>query len=106
MVEAESLEACLEGVEGRLRVALRTRELAGDEVVLAGKPGGGERLAHLALVAVRGRGVEVAVADLERLLDHAAGFPGRHLKEGQSELGDLDAIVKANDRGPYLGRRS
>ena len=104
VVEPEPLEARLEGVEGRLRIALKIRELAGDEVVLAGKAGGHERLAHLPLVAVRGCGVEMAVTGLERLLDDAPGLRGRHLEESQPELRNLDAIVKGNSGGLCLGR--
>ena len=93
MVEAEPLEARLEGVEGRLGVGLEVRELAGYEVVLAGKSGGDQRLADLPLVAVRGRGVEMAIAGLERLLRRRPGYPRRHLEEGQPELWNLDAVA-------------
>ena len=104
MIEAKPLEARLEGVEGRLRVALKIRKLAGYEVVLAGKTGGRERLAHLPLVAVRGRGVEMAIAGLERLLNHVPGLLGRHLEESQPKLRDLDAIMETNGGSRYLGR--
>ena len=61
------------------------------------------RLADLALVAVRGRGVDVAVAGAQRRLDASAVVVGRGLEDAEPEGRHLDAVVQG-DRGGH--RRS
>ena len=105
VVEPESLEARLEGGQGRVVALLRVPQLGGDEDVLAGQARGGERRADAGLVAVGGGGVDVAVAGVKRLLDDPLGVLGRDLEDAEPELGNLDAIVERESGNRQLGHR-
>ena len=56
-----------------------------------------DRLADAQLVAVRGCGVDVPVADLEGVADDPIGLLGVDLEdsEAQGAFGDLQAVVEA-----------
>ena len=103
VVEAEPAEARLEGRQRRLVALLGVPQLGGDEEVLAGESRGGDRRADALLVAVGGGGVDMAVAGVERLLDHLLGVLGRHLEDAEAELGDLDAVVEGEAGDRQLG---
>ncbi len=105
MVEAEPVEAGIEGGQGRVEALLRVPELGGDEELLAGDARGGDRGADAFLVAVGGGGVDVAVADVERPLDHLLGVLGRDLEDAEPELGDLDAVVEGEAGNRQLGHQ-
>ena len=53
-----------------------------------------DRLADLALVAVSGRGVDVAVSDVKCGADGVPGLVGRGLEDAEAEGGHLDAVVQ------------
>ena len=61
-------------------------------------PGGGDRRPDARLVAVGGGGVDVPVADRQRLLDRLLRLLGRDLEDAEPELGDLDAVVQSIER--------
>jgi hypothetical protein len=95
-VEAEPLEAAVEGGQGGVVALLGVPQLGGDEDLVAGQPGGGDGGAHTGLVAVRGGGVDVAVAGLERLLDHLLRLLRRHLEDAEAQLRDLHAVMQGD----------
>jgi hypothetical protein len=89
-VHAEPVEARAQGV-ARLVVAVVVVEaLRGHEDLVAREARGAHRGAHAGLVAVRGRGVDVAVSGLQRAGDHVGGLLGRHLEDPEAELGDVE----------------
>ena len=69
-------------------------DLGLEEDVGAVEAGGADRVADLALVAVGGGGVDVAVAGVERGADGVAGLVGRRLEDAEAEGGQLDAVVE------------
>jgi hypothetical protein len=71
LVDAEPPQA---GLQLTLGVPAAGAELGGQEHVLAGHPGGAQRLADAALVAVGLGGVDVPVARLQRPADGAPGL--------------------------------
>ena len=78
---------------GRRRTGRATASWSG--TARCGHAGGGERLADLGLVLVRLRGVDVAVADLERIGDRLLAVAAEDLPGPESELGD---------GGPWISR--
>jgi hypothetical protein len=77
------------------RREMRRPDLRGDENVVAFEAGGARPLAHVALVVIHLRGVDVAVAEPQRLLDDArAGaalqFPGAQPEERNAGAMRLD----------------
>src|SRR5215470_10910503 len=67
-------------------------DLGGDEHLLASDAGAAHGLADLALVVVHRRGIDVAIAEAQRLLDDAlAGAPAQ-LPGPQSESGNARTI--------------
>ena len=74
---------------------------------LRGDAGGGDRLADLGLVVVGLRGVDVPVADLERVVDRLLAVAAEDLPGPEAELGDgraldLEGAHGGVDRG-HLG---
>ena len=69
--------------------------LGRDEDVLPVQAGLGDRLADRALVAVRRRGVDMAVADLERGRDGGPGLVLGHQEDAEADLRDLRAVAEA-----------
>jgi hypothetical protein len=91
VVEPELLQALLQRGDRRVMAVTRVVELGGDEDLVAGEPGCVEGLAHASLVLIHLRGVDVAVASLERLTNHG----------GRVARGDLpDAETELRNRGP------
>ena len=89
-------------------------ELAGDVQLVTGEAGGRDRLTDTVLVAVGLRGVDVAVARLERLAHDLAGrrgvglralTVGLHVEGAEPKLGDRGAVVEV-DRGEGGGARA
>jgi hypothetical protein len=91
-VEAELLHAGVERPQRRVVALVGVPQLGGDEQLVARDVGGGDRLAHLGLVAVDRRGVDVAVAELERLRDRVRRVGRRDLEDTEAELRDRDAV--------------
>jgi len=94
LVDAELRRALLVSVQRRLVPVVGDPDLGLEEDVGAVEPGRTDRLADLALVAVGGGGVDVAVAGVERGSDRVAGLVGRRLKDAQAEGGQFDAVVE------------
>jgi hypothetical protein len=69
-------------------------DLGLEEDVGAVEAGGADRVADLALVAVGGGGVDVAVAGVERCADGVARLVGRRLEDAEAESGQLDPVVE------------
>src|SRR6185436_6534439 len=69
-----------------------------DEDVLAVEAGRVERLADLRLVLIGGRGVDVAVARLERAGHRLGGVLRRHLEDAEAELRDLCIAAQRDAR--------
>ena len=86
--------ALLERVERLVVAVVADPDLRLDEDVAAVEAGAADRLADLALVAVGGGRVDVAVADRERRLDRAARLVGRRLEDAEADGGQLDAVVQ------------
>jgi hypothetical protein len=68
------------------------RHLRREPDVLAGHARVGDPLAHLALVLVPARGVDVAVADLERVAHALAAVVAGQAEGAEAELGQLDPL--------------
>src|SRR5471030_1579570 len=67
-------------------------DLGGDEHLVAADPRGAQAFADLAFVLIDLRGVDVAIAELERLLDQArAGSPAQ-LPGTEPDRGDFGAV--------------
>src|SRR3712207_2057632 len=79
-------------------------QLAGYEDVAAVEAGGADGLAHLLLVAVHLRGVDVPVADLEGFAHRLRGVLGLDLEDPETELRDGVAVVKGNARDRVQSR--
>ena len=94
VVETELLEAQVDRVERALSALVAVPQLGGDEQLVAVDAGALDRLADAQLVAVRGRGVDVAVADLEGVADDPIGLVGVDLEDSEAELRDRVAVVE------------
>src|SRR5665811_2109362 len=90
--QSEFGPALLERIQRGLVALIGVPQFRGDEEVLAGEVGFGDRFADAFLIGVELRGIDVAVAGLERLGYGGFGFGKRHLEQTESELGDLDAM--------------
>ena len=99
VVQAQLGRGLLPGVEGLLVAVVGDPDLRLDEDLLARDAGFRDGLAHLALIEVRGGGVDVAVADLEGLQHGGLGFFGGRLKDAEALGGHLEAVVQ-RDQGP------
>src|SRR5579875_894500 len=96
MVEPEPFEALLQGPD-RLDMSVGVVAALGGEVHLVPRQAGGsDRLPDAALVAVPLRGVDVAVADVQRLADHLRGDLLRNLPAAKAELRDLSSVVQGD----------
>ena len=98
VVHAESPKALVEGLQRRVEALARVPELRRHEDVLARDSRARHRSSDTLLVAVGGGGVDVAVADLERLLDDLLRVVRRDLEDTEAELWDLDAVVEGDVR--------
>ena len=73
------------------------REMVGpdfcrDENVVAPEPRGAQALADLAFVFIDLRGVDMAIAELDRLLDHARAGPPAQLPGAEPDRRDFSAV--------------
>ena len=98
LVEAEPLQRLVEGRAGVVGPVEAVVELGGDVELVAGDAGGRDRVADALLVAVHLRGVDVAVAGLEGLLDGPCGLLRRHLEHAEAELRDRRVVVEGHGR--------
>ena len=90
----QALEARGERVFGLLVAVVVVEALRRHEHLAAIEARGADRLAHAALVAIGGGGVDVAVAGRERLRDDLLGLARRHLEDAEAELRDLLAVAE------------
>jgi hypothetical protein len=98
VVETEPAQRGVEGVQGVVLDAagrgVLDPQLRGDEQVVSGQAAGGDRGADGFLVAVRGGGVEVAVARLEGSFDGGLGLVLGDLEDPEADDGHRDAVVQ------------
>jgi hypothetical protein len=85
VVEAEPLQRSLEAAPCLHLAGVLCPELGRDEQLLARNATRGDRPADGLLVAIRGGGVERAVAGPERLRDDLFGLLGRNLEDAEAE---------------------
>ncbi len=76
-----------------------------DEYLVTVQPGAADRFAHLALVTVGRRGVDVAVTDLQRGLDGCNGLRGRGLEDTETEYRDGHTVVQRVGGDAHTVRR-
>src|SRR3954466_5916309 len=93
LLDAELARTLLEAVQRLVVAVVGDPDLRLDEDVGAVEARGADRLADLALVAVGGGGVDVAVAGGQRGLD-GGGLLRRALKDAEAERGNGDAVVE------------
>ncbi len=96
--EAEPVEAPAHRLRRPLATVVVVPDLGGDEELVARDAGRADRPPDALLVAVHGRGVDVPVADLERLGDDPLGVSVRHLVRAHAELRDRDAVAHRDRR--------
>jgi hypothetical protein len=97
-VEAELLQRPVERATRVVRPVKGVAELARHEDLVARQPGGPDRVADAALVAVHLGRVDVPVADLEGRRDGLRGLRGIDLKDPEAELRDRGAVVELDLR--------
>ena len=95
-VDAELAGALLEAVQRLVVAVVADPDLGLQEDVGPVDAGVGDGLADLALVPVRGGGVDVPVAGRERGLDRGAGLLRRGLEDTEADGGHLDAVVQGH----------
>src|SRR4029453_1201838 len=93
-VDAELAGALVEGVQGLVVAVVADPDLRLDEDLVTGEVRPVDRLADLALVQVRGSGVDVAVADLQSGCHGVPGLGGGGLEDAEAERGHRDAVVE------------
>ena len=96
VVEAEALQRGAERLLGVLLAGVLHPQLGGDEQLPAGDAAGGDGAADGCLVAVRGGGVEVAVAGGQCAGDGLLGFLGGDLEHAEAEDRHLGAVVEGD----------
>jgi len=115
--DVEVRERPVERLARVIRLVEAVVQLAGHEDLVAGQAGGADRLADALLVAVHLGGVEVPVADVQRLGHRLQGVLRRHLEDAEPELRDGRAVIQGqggnrvchtsrNGRGPPIFRPS
>ena len=97
---AQRVLGCTPQVVGRVLLA---PDLRGEEELLARDPAGGEPAPDLTFVAVGARGVDVPVADRERVLDRLLALGPLDLPGAEAELGNGRAL---DLEGAHAMRRS
>ncbi len=98
IVEAERLERAVESATGVVGPVKAVVELARDEHVAAVDTGAADALPDTCLVLVHLRGVDVAVADIQRRPDGIGGFAGVDLEYAEAQLRDFRAVVQFDHR--------
>ena len=101
VVEAEPLQARVEGAQRGVATLVVVPDLGRHEQVVAVDAGLGDGLADGGLVVVELGGVDVSVADLESGRDGCLGLGRGDLEDAEPDLRDLDAVVEG--QGGYLG---
>ncbi len=101
MLQPQLGQAGVEGTQSAVVALVGIPQLGGDEQLIARQTSLGDGLADALLVAVDGRGINVAIAQVEGRLDHLSGLVGRGLPDSQAELRDMVTVVelKTGDRG-------
>lgn len=99
LVHAELARALVEAVQGAVVAVVRDPQLGLEEHLGAIQAGSAEGLAHLALVAVGGSGVDQAVADAQRLGDRGDRLLRRGLEDAEAQRGHPDAVVQGEGGG-------
>jgi hypothetical protein len=92
LLDAELPGALLEAVQRLLAAVVRDPDLRFEEDVGAVEAGSADRVGDLALVAIGGGGVDVAVTDIERGADGVARLVRRRRKDAEAERGHADAV--------------
>jgi hypothetical protein len=96
VVQAEQLQALVEGAERLVVAVVGVPQLGGDEQLVPGNAR--DRLADAFLVAVGRGGVDAAVAGLQCRGDRVEGLLLRDLEDAEAELRHLDAVVELDGR--------
>ena len=99
LIDSQIVESLGERVPRRLRLMVRIVELAGDEDLVARQAAVGDRGSDLGFVAVHLGGIDVPVADLQRVADRTIGVLGPHLVGAIPELRNQHPVVQLNGRG-------
>src|SRR5699024_5937993 len=79
---------------GRLTAVVGQPDNRLEEQLVTVAAGAAPALAHLALVEVRGGGVDMTVAGAQCRLDGAGGLLGRRLEDAEAEGGQGDVVVQ------------
>lgn len=95
-VDTQVAAALLELRKGVLVALGGISQLGGDEDLVPGDSAGPHCLAAASLVAVRGSGVDVAVAGLQGAPRGTSHFIRLNLVDAETQLGDRYAIVEDN----------
>ena len=98
LLDAELSGALLEPVQCLVVAVVGDPDLGLEEDVGAVEAGSADRVADLALVAVGGGRIDVAVAVTQRRLDGGGGLLRRALEHAQAEGGHRDAVVQLQGR--------
>ena len=104
VVESQGGQRLVERPAGVVGCVEPVVELAGDVHLGPVDTGIPDTLTDTLLVAVHLRGIDVAVADVQRRLHRCRGLLGRDLEHTEAQLGDLGSVVQF-DRG-YLSDSS
>ena len=94
VVGAELLSVCVERASRVVGFVEAVVELAGDVHLGAVEAGVADALPDAALVLVHLRGIDVAIADVQRRLDGLGGVVGVDLKHAEAELWDACAVIE------------
>ena len=94
LLDAQLAGALVEAVQGLVVAVVADPDLRLDDDVVAGHTGAADGVADLALVAVGGGSVDVAVARLQRSRDGGTGLLRRCLEDPQPDGGHLDLVVQ------------
>ena len=89
VIGAQPRQAFLDRAQQVGRPVVVHPDLGGQEDLLARHAGLGHATTHVGLVAIDLRGVDVAVAQLQRGPGHAGGVLGRHAEHAQAQRGNL-----------------
>jgi hypothetical protein len=98
LLDAELSGALLEPVQRLVVAVVGDPDLGLEEDVRSVEAPSANRVADLALVAVGGGGVDVAVPRVERCTDGVAGLVGRRLEDAEAESGQLDPVAEGHGR--------
>ena len=88
IVRTECLESAIEGSARIIGPMKAVVELAGDVNLTAIQPGSPDRLPHFLFVAIHLRGVDVPIADTQRLTDRGGSLSRDDLEDSEAELRD------------------